>query len=343
MNQNKLTEIVSYFLAATFIIACFSMHLISVLISGLTIYLLVTHFYQMISPKVKSHRAGTLTLLALIVVALLVLSGIFFGIYSAVKVGNSNMQNMGQYAFNILQEIKKYLPQSVVNYIPDDVLILKEKMTTTLTENSPHIFEMTSHSVKALAHVVIGLFLGAIVAFSFLKPEAESDDASKIIKDKPFIFHLKNRIHIFTEVFAKVMTAQVKISGINTALTAIYLLMALPVFGIHLPYAKTLVLLTFVVGLIPVFGNLITNTLIFLISLTVGFKVAIASIIFLIVVHKLEYYVNARIVGHKIQTAIWELLLAMLIMETIFGIVGVALAPVIYGYIKEELKLKEII
>lgn len=339
MNQNKLTEIVSYLLAGVFIITCFTMHLVSVLISGLTIYLLVTHFYKMISPKVKSHRAGTLTLVTLIVITLLVLSGVFFGIYSAVKVGNNNMQNMGQYAFNILQEIKKYLPQSVVNYIPDDILILKEKMTTTLTANSPHIFEMTSHSVKALAHVVIGLFLGAIVAFSFLKPEQEN----KVNEDKPFIYHLKNRIRIFTEVFAKVMTAQVKISGINTALTATYLLIVLPIFGIHLPYAKTLVLLTFVVGLIPVFGNLITNTLIFLISLTVGFKVAIASIIFLIVVHKLEYYVNARIVGHKIQTAIWELLLAMLIMETIFGIVGVALAPVIYGYIKEELKIKEII
>ena len=33
----------------------------------------------------------------------------------------------------------------------------------------------------------------------------------------------------------------------------------------------------------------------------------------------------------------------MIIMETLFGLLGVAIAPVIYGYIKEELKKKELI
>lgn len=33
----------------------------------------------------------------------------------------------------------------------------------------------------------------------------------------------------------------------------------------------------------------------------------------------------------------------MIVFQTLFGVIGVVLAPVIYGYIKEELKQKNII
>lgn len=392
MTTQKITQLTSYLLMAFFLIGCFSLHLMSTLVSGLSLYLLVTHFYKMIVPKMKSEIAGKITLLMLIFLLIIVLGGIFFGIYSAIKVGNANIKSMGEDAFNILQEIRSYLPESIVSYIPDDMLILKEKLTEVAKLSSSHIFEVTGSSLKVLVHVVLGLLLGAIIAFSFLKDEVHStvfyinqkmtdifnkylqkknepltkediigllsleqiseEDKKSLLEmienhnekeSRPLKEALTERIKIFAEVFRKVISAQVKISAINTILTSIYLLIALPLCGIHLPYAKTLVLITFLVGLIPVLGNLISNVLIFLISLTVGFKVAIASIVFLIIIHKMEYYINAKIVGEKIKISIWELLLAMLVMETLFGLMGVALAPVIYGYIKEELKLKKLI
>ena len=338
MTKQKVIEAVSYLLMATFLVVAFTYHLMLTFVSGITLYLIVTHCYKALAPKMRSNWAHNLTLLALIIVLLLVLGGIAFGIYSAVKTGHSNLQDIGDDVMKILQEIRTYLPASIVGYIPDDFLVVKEKMLTTMKNSSGHIFEVTGHSIKALAHVLIGLFLGAIVAFSFLHHDKKPQENTKPLHDE-----LIKRLSLFTEVFKKVMSAQVKISAINTALTAIYLLIILPLCGVHLPYAKTLVLLTFIVGLIPVLGNLITNSLIFLISLTVAFKIALASIIFLIVVHKLEYYINAKIVGSKIKTTIWELLIAMLVMETFFGVIGVALAPVIYGYLKEELKRKELI
>lgn len=339
MHTNKIIEPISYVLMAIMLIGCFVLHLMSTLVSGLLIYLVVTHFYKMIEPKVRKGIANKITLIMLITLCTLILTAIFFGFYSAIKVGNENIKNMGQDAFNILQELKRYLPLAIVNYIPDDVLILKEKVAELIKDSGGHIFEMTGTSLKVIVHVLLGLLLGAIIAFSFLKPE--EDESSK--EPRPLKDVLKKRIIIFTEVFRKVISAQVKISAINTVLTAIYLLIVLPIFSVHLPYAKTLVFITFAVGLIPVLGNLISNTLIFLISLTVSFKIAIVSILFLIIIHKLEYYINAKIVGEKIKTSIWELLLAMVVMETLFGLIGVALAPVIYGYIKEELKLKKLI
>ncbi len=107
--------------------------------------------------------------------------------------------------------------------------------------------------------------------------------------------------------------------------------------GAHLPLAKTLVVTTFVVGLLPVIGNLISNTLIFVVALSISLWVAVAALAFLIAVHKLEYFLSARIIGTQIQACAWELLIAMLLMETLFGISGLVAAPIYYAYLKREL------
>jgi predicted PurR-regulated permease PerM len=60
-------------------------------------------------------------------------------------------------------------------------------------------------------------------------------------------------------------------------------------------------------------------------------------LIFLVVIHKVEYFLNARIVGTRIQARAWELLLAMLVLEVAFGMAGLIAAPVYYAYIKKEL------
>ena len=113
--------------------------------------------------------------------------------------------------------------------------------------------------------------------------------------------------------------------------------------GINLPYAKTLIVVTFLCGLIPVVGNLISNTVIVLVSLSRSLPMAIASLVFLVVMHKLEYFLNARIVGTQIRSRPWELLVAMLAMEAAFGAGGVAAAPIYYAYLKDELSDRDLI
>jgi predicted PurR-regulated permease PerM len=54
-------------------------------------------------------------------------------------------------------------------------------------------------------------------------------------------------------------------------------------------------------------------------------------------VHKLEYFLNARIVGTGIHASAWELLVAMLLMEAAFGLPGLVGAPIYYAYVKDEL------
>ena len=83
--------------------------------------------------------------------------------------------------------------------------------------------------------------------------------------------------------------------------------------------------------------------MIVVISLSYSAPVAGASLVFLVAVHKLEYFINARIVGSRINAAAWELLIAMLVMEAAFGLPGVVAAPVYYAYAKAELVRRKLV
>lgn len=159
----------------------------------------------------------------------------------------------------------------------------------------------------------------------------------------PLTVVLKKRCENLVTAFHDIVFAQVKISALNTLFTGIFLLVVLPLFGVNLPLAKTLVLITFICGLLPVLGNLISNTVIFVIGLSVSLWVAVAALTFLILIHKLEYFLNARIIGTQIRSRAWELLIAMLLMEAAFGIGGLIAAPIYYAYLKRELEAKALI
>ena len=103
---------------------------------------------------------------------------------------------------------------------------------------------------------------------------------------------------------------------------------------------RQLILFTFVVAHLPVLGNLISNTVIIIVSLSLSqsLLVAMTSLAYLIVIHKPEYFMNARIIGGHIRAR--ELLIAMLVMETVFGIPILIAAPIYYAYMKEKLRAR---
>ena len=94
---------------------------------------------------------------------------------------------------------------------------------------------------------------------------------------------LEERLRRFGESFRSVAKAQIEISAVNTVLTALFLFAILPVFGVRLPLAGTLVAITFLCGLIPVAGNLVSNTVIVLVSLGVSPWAGLVSLVFLVV------------------------------------------------------------
>jgi predicted PurR-regulated permease PerM len=73
-------------------------------------------------------------------------------------------------------------------------------------------------------------------------------------------------------------------------------------------------------------------------GLSVAPGVGFSCLAFLVVIHKAEYAINARILGRKTNTASWELLAVMFVGEAIFGLPGLVAAPLYYGYAKKELQ-----
>ena len=142
---------------------------------------------------------------------------------------------------------------------------------------------------------------------------------------------VSTRFRDFYRSFATVMGAQITISLINTGLTAI-----------GIPHAPLLIAVTFLCGLVPIVGNLVSNTIIVFVSLTVSLKLAIFALVFLVVIHKLEYFLNSKIIGDRIRNPVWLTLIALIIGERLMGIPGLILAPVVLNYLRVEMLTVEV-
>jgi len=138
------------------------------------------------------------------------------------------------------------------------------------------------------------------------------------------------RAHTFYDSFATVMGAQILISFINFLLTMLFL------FWNDYPFAMVLSGMTFVFGLMPIVGNLVSNTLILSVGLTISPQTALWALLFLVAIHKLEFFLNSKIIGHRIKNPMWLTLLGLILGEKLMGILGMILAPVVLHYIKVE-------
>jgi predicted PurR-regulated permease PerM len=193
-----------------------------------------------------------------------------------------------------------------------------------------HASELTRAGREAgvfLLHALLGILLGLMLFFR--QPPASPPG--------PLAVALGERLRRLAAAFDGVVLAQVEVSGLNALVTAVYLFVVLPLFGAALPLSGTLLLVTFLAGLLPIVGNVISVAAIVAVALGVSLKVAVVSLAFFLVVHKVLYFMNARIVGSRIGAAAWEILLAMMALEAAFGLPGLVLAPILYAYVKREL------
>ena len=238
---------------------------------------------------------------------------------------------MAQMMAEIIEGSRDILPAGFLQYLPANVNAMNLAAADLLRKHAVTLQAAGGIILRSLAYMLIGMVVGALLSLRDVTVNRKR-------MRRPLATAIAERARRFTRSFRRVVFAQVRIAALNTFLTWLYLGVALPLLGISIPYVKTLVALTFIVGMLPVIGNLISNTLIVVFSLSVSIQVAGSSLLFLIVIHKLEYFINARIIGARIDAQAWELLLAMLVMEAAFGLSGLVAAPVYYAYLKDELE-----
>jgi predicted PurR-regulated permease PerM len=328
-------EVAAQLLAIVGLVAVLELKLLSALIFGLLIYELV----DLVAPALErvgvTHRAGkavALTLLSVVIIA--ALSAGVVGLVSLFTGQSDSVVLLLEKMAEEVDTVITHLPPWAAGYLPANAGEIEAAAADWLRQHAGQLQQIGQDVGRVLAHALFGMIIGGMVALTSELHQGER---------KPFAKALATRAAHLGVAFRRVVFAQVRISALNTILTAIYLLVILPAIGIQMPLAKTMVAVTFVVGLLPVLGNLISNTIIVVISLSVSSLAAVGSLIFLVAIHKLEYFANARIIGSRIHARAWELLLAMLVMDAAFGIPGVIAAPVYYAYLKDELAARGLI
>ncbi len=330
MNKIVLS---AYAIMALLLLIVLSMHMVPALLIGLLIFLLVQKLCLVLK---KYYPESASRYLAVLCISLLIVLG-SYGLghgFSSLIGDPKNLHGLMEMLQRTVGDLKADLPPELIQYIPQDWLDQTGSMGELFKEHAAELSIAGKKGAHMLVQILLSIAIAFILSVNRFKPIAQS---------KPLAKALRERFMFLGQAFQDIVFAQVKISAFNTTLTAIFLLFILPKTGYSLPYDNILVLLTFVTGLLPVIGNLMSNTVITIIAASISLKVALACLAFLVVIHKLEYFVNAKIIGHKINAAAWEILLALLLMEALFGINGLLLAPILYAYIKAELKSQQLI
>jgi len=331
-------EIAAWLLTAFILFFIIKFSLLPALLAGLLVYQLVHLITPAIARRFPSKRSSNhsklwaVGILVVTIVSLLGLAGAGLTAFLRSDAGSITvlLAKMAQ----ILEDSRKILPVWLLEHLPADAIAFKEQATVWLRAHADELQVVGKEAGRVTAHILIGMIIGGMLALR---------EAIIIDHFKPFAKALVGRASLFSDAFKRIVFAQIRISAINTFFTAIYLAVVLPMVGVHLPLVKTMIAITFVVGLIPVIGNLISNTVIVVVSLSQSLGVAVGSLMYLVIIHKFEYFLNARIVGGQIRANAWELLIAMLCMEAAFGLIGIVAAPIYYAYIKAELRARDLV
>jgi predicted PurR-regulated permease PerM len=249
---------------------------------------------------------------------------------------------------HFINQTARALPRIADEAIPSIIQWARQYELELPFSDYDSLRELAFDTVSSQAHYLAGiakfargattqfLFLavGSVVAIGlFLNPRLELDREHHSIRHNLYSLccdAIAARFTTFYRSFAQVMGAQILISAINTLITGVFTL------AVHLPYAAVVIGVTFLCGLLPIVGNVVSNTIIVAIGFTVSPRVALFALVFLVAVHKLEYLLNSKIVGGRIRNPFWLTLLALIVGEKLLGVPGMILAPVVLNYIKWE-------
>ena len=327
-------EIAAYAIVLGAVLFVLLQHLVSAMIVGLTLYLILDRVSARLHGRMARGVVRPLALLVVTAATGAIVAAAVALLVTMLRRGAGNVPEMMEQMADILGSVRLWLGGVGRQFIPEVMTDAEDFKLTVMTWLKTHAQTLRAGSLWigiGLVHMIMGGLLAILVFFRHVTHHDEADRG-------PLARHLVEKVDRFAHAFGRVAMAQIKISAVNTILTGLYLLVGLPLFDIHVPFATTLVVITFLCGLIPVLGNLISNTVITILSMGISIGTSVASLTFLVLIHKLEYLINSRIVGGETDSQAWEILLVIIIGEAAFGVGGIVLAPIAYAFIKRELR-----
>jgi predicted PurR-regulated permease PerM len=317
MNKPKS---ISFGLMLLIFVTIAALHLATPLLAALFCYLLLGALHRLFGRG--KWRA--------LVVFFVLLTAVVYGLgYFA----NQAVVGLPRIADQAIPSVIRWAQQLNVELPFTDYEGLKDAVVDAISTQT-HSLGSFAAFVKAAGREMVFLIAGCVVAVSiFLNARMELDRESHADPNNLYSMtcdEIAERFATFFGSFARVMGAQIIISAINTVLTAAFVL------AVGMPHAVVITGMTFLCGLLPVVGNLISNTVVVGVGFTVSPKLALFALAFLVTIHKLEYFLNSKIIGSRIRNPLWLTLLGLVVGEKLMGVPGMILAPVVLHYLKME-------
>jgi predicted PurR-regulated permease PerM len=312
--------------AAVSLLALLWLHLLPALIGALTGFVLFRLVWG--REAVQSVRER----IARTVLALLLLAGAGLAVFEAFELllsaSSDGLARLLRLMADTLDQIRSTAPTWLATHLPDSAAAMQEALSAWLRSHAGQMQQWGRDALRIVLHLLIGLVIGGLAGAS-LRRKALRSAIPRLAQD---------RWNQVVRAFSDIVAAQLRISLVNTALTAVYLLGVLPMLGYHVPLGMTLVAFTFFAAFLPIVGNLLSNAAIVLAALTLSPWVAVGSLGYLVVIHKLEYFLNAHFVGSRVSMPPYALLVSMLVLESAFGAQGLVAAPIYCAWLTRELR-----
>ncbi|URJ32279.1 AI-2E family transporter [Blochmannia endosymbiont of Camponotus sp.] len=326
--------IISYLIMFIFIMIVIPLGLFPCFFSGFLTYEIIISFASYFERFIGINRARWVAVAFILISISIVIT---IGIINCTNFFSEDVNKISiSIEINrIFSDFKKRLPDFLPSFLPNTTEELKDQIFTWIESHLILIRNMGHTFLHGFITLLVGVVVGVLISCS--------KSTQQHTHNTFFITQLSERIYNLSRAFRNIVFAQIKISSVNTLLTSIIIFVLLPLIGQSLPLGKTLTIMTFILGMLPIIGNLISNIMITISALSISLSIGVMMLIYLVLIHKLEYFLNAEIIGNKINANPWELILSMLVLESIFGLEGLIAAPIFYAYLKNELRSKKLI
>lgn len=316
----KTAEKISYLFIAAIMLVIIIFHLAHVLLAGLFAFMLMEFFYRAVKkmriPELSARTTSTMIFLLVVFVVIFVLAKFF----------KQTLQTVPGIVEGALPQISAMAQRYGVELPFTSFYELRELINSRLVGHAMAITKASTLLTREVFHVVVGLVAVVLFFVSGKSPQYGPNLFDAVRRETNL------RIRKFMQSFERVFGAQIIISAINSVLTMGFL------YFTGIPHVAFLTTMTFLIGIIPIIGNIISNSVIVVTALGISLNLALVALGYLVIIHKLEYFLNSKIMGSSVKLPMWQMLLAILLGNVIMGVPGIMLAPALLHYIKSELQ-----
>jgi len=224
------------------------------LIAGLLAGLMIFELVQVIAARHQlvgvSHRTGRIIAVVLVTAVTLALLGLgTFGLATLVTDRSDNLPALMSKMADIVGSARIYLPPWIQDHVPQNLDELEKTAAVLASQPCGALQVIGERFGGVLLHVLVGMIIGAMVALTDLTPTRELPVLSRSLEQR--VSRLGQSFRASSSrrsVFGAEHLADGDLSG-----------RAVADDGDQLPLTKTMILVTFFVGLLPVVGNLIST------------------------------------------------------------------------------------